>query len=135
MHRLGATLVFALLLVCPGVVRAFPKLNVAFLEEYVNDNPNKEFVELVKKKAKCNVCHQGKNRKHRNPYGAHLADIIDMKKDGKDMVKLKAALRDVAKLHSVAGDDKSPTYGELIAEGKLPGGSLEDAMKEPEGEK
>ena len=29
-------------------------------------------------------------------------------------------------------DKKSPTFAELIAEGKLPGGKLEDVLKEPE---
>jgi hypothetical protein len=37
-------------------------------------------------------------------------------------------------MRSVAGDDKSPTYGELIKKGELPGGSLDDVKKEPAAE-
>ncbi len=39
----------------------------------------------------------------------------------KDPVKIKDLLEKAAKEHSDANDDKSPTFGELIKEGKLPG--------------
>ena len=116
-------------------VSAFPALQAAFIKEYVAGHQNKEFVDLCKK-AKCNICHQGRKDKHnRNAYGVQLAELVDMKKDGKNAEKLKEALVKVAAMHSVAKDDKSPTYGELIADGKLPGGDLEAALKEPEKKK
>ena len=130
--RLVSAFAFVLVLALGGSLAfGFPNLQKAFIKEYVASNPdNKEWAAEVKK-AGCWVCHQGKNRKHRNAYGAHLAELVDMKKDGKDEAKLIAALQSVAAMHSVEGDDKSPTYGDLIKEGKLPGGSLEDAKQEP----
>jgi hypothetical protein len=49
----------------------------------------------------------------------------------KNPEKIVESLKKVEAMHSVAGDDKSPTFGDLIKEGKLPGGSIEDAKKEP----
>ena len=42
-------------------------------------------------------------------------------KNEKDVDKIKEALEAVEKEHSKPGDEKSPTFGELIKEGKLPG--------------
>jgi hypothetical protein len=104
-----------------------------FDEVYLASSDNKEFVESVRdKKAQCMVCHQGKNRKHRNPYGAHLDKLLDKKKDIRDVEKIKAALAEVGKLHSDPDDEKSPTYDELIQQGQFPGGPLEEVTKEPE---
>jgi hypothetical protein len=60
---------------------------------------------------------------------------LDRKKDIRDAAKIKAALEKVAKMHSDPEDDKSPTYGEMIAASELPGGSLEEVQKEPEEKK
>jgi hypothetical protein len=104
----------------------------AFDEAYLADNENKEYVEMVRKgQNKCMVCHQGKNRKHRNPYGAHIGELLE-KKNVKDAEKIKEVLAKAGELHSDAEDDKSPTYDELIKKGELPGGPLEEVMKEPE---
>jgi hypothetical protein len=102
-----------------------------FMDEYIAEHENKEFAEYVTKKVKCFVCHQGKLRKNHNPYGIHLVELLDRKKDVRDVPKIKAALEKVAKMHSDPKDDKSPTYSELIAAGKLPGGELEEVQKEP----
>lgn len=132
MHRLSALVLTALIATClASTASAFPALQKAFFEEYVNNHKDAEFAKYVKTKVKCMTCHQGKDRKHRNPYGEHLAELIDAKKDGKNAAKLKEALKKVAAMHSKADDDKSPTYGELIADSKLPGGTLEEVMKEP----
>jgi hypothetical protein len=70
-------------------------------------------------KSNCNVCHVGaKDKKLRNDYGKAISELI--KKDVKDPEKIKAALEEVAAKHSVADDDKSPTFGELIEKGELP---------------
>lgn len=70
--------------------------------------------------AKCNVCHAGSSKKERNAYGNALADLLDKKEDKKDTAKIRAALETVAAKPS--GDGK-PTFGELIKQGKLPGGT------------
>jgi hypothetical protein len=110
---------------------------VPFMKEfqklYITPETDEEFAELVMgKKTKCLVCHQGKKRKHHNPYGEHLEHLLDKKKDKKDKEKIIAALKKVEKTHIDPKDDKSPTYGDLIEANKLPGGPLKDVQKEPE---
>jgi hypothetical protein len=57
-----------------------------------------------------------------------LAEVIKPKdapdgwKGEKDNKKIEEALDKVAAAHVDANDDKSPTYGDLIKAGKLPGG-------------
>jgi len=75
--------------------------------------------------AKCNVCHKGSSKKDRNVYGEALAERLDKKEDKDNKDKIRAALAEVAQLPSVPGDASSPTFGALIAEGKLPGGATE----------
>jgi hypothetical protein len=75
--------------------------------------------------AKCNVCHKGSSKKDRNVYGEALSERLDKKEDKDNKDKIRAALAEVAELHSVPGDASSPTFGALIAEGKLPGGAAE----------
>jgi hypothetical protein len=67
--------------------------------------------------AKCNVCHVGSSKKDRNAYGEALAERLDKKEDAKNPEKIRLALDEVAKLPSAAG---GPTFGALLAEGKLP---------------
>lgn len=109
---------------------AHPAHNKTFQEHYVKESPNADWVKLVKKEAKCLVCHQGKRKKNLNPYGTQFTDLLETNE--KDKEKILAALKEVAERHSVADDPESPTYGELIAEGKLPGGELADLKQEPE---
>jgi hypothetical protein len=110
--------------------QAIPQFQKEFLTLYVGDDKESDFAKLVKK-AGCFTCHQGKLRKNHNPYGQPLADLLDKKADMKNPEKIVESLKKVEAMHSVAGDDKSPTFGDLIKEGKLPGGSIEDAKKEP----
>lgn len=110
---------------------------VAFKKEwqklYITPETDEDFAKLVKSnKTGCFVCHQGKKRKNHNPYGDHLVELLDKKKDAKDKEKIIAALRKVEKMHTDPDDDKSPTYGDLIKANKLPGGPLEEVEKEPE---
>jgi hypothetical protein len=105
-----------------------------FMEEYIAKHKDKEFADFVKTKVKCFLCHQGKNRKNRNAYGQQLAELLDRKKDVRNVPKIKAALEKAAKMHSDPKNDKSPTFGELIASSQLPGGKLEDLQKEPKKE-
>ena len=71
-------------------------------------------------KAKCNVCHVGTKKKDRNDYGKALDTLLD-KKD-KDSSKIQEALDKVSEMKSKSDDAASPTFGELIKQGKLPGG-------------
>lgn len=116
-----------------STAEAIPAFQTQFYKKYLDGNENAEYINLVKKEAKCWLCHQGKNRKNHNAYGVHLTEHLT-KKDIKDVEKIVKALDAVAALHSNPDDDKSKTYGELIAEGVLPGGSVEDCKKEPEAE-
>jgi hypothetical protein len=56
----------------------------------------------------------------RNVYGQALDQLIE--KTEKDPAKIEAALDEVAKQKSNPDDANSPTFGELLAQGKLPGG-------------
>jgi hypothetical protein len=71
--------------------------------------------------AKCNVCHEGTSKKKRNVYG-QAVNVYLKKTDMKDVAKIQDALAKVEAEHSLKGDDKSPTFGDLIKQGKLPGG-------------
>ena len=112
---------------------AVPAFKKEFQNLYIHPNTDEEFAKLVKSnKTGCFVCHQGKKRKHHNPYGEHLEELLDKKKDKKDIEKIIAALKKVEKMRTDPDDNKSPTYGELIKANRLPGGSLEEVRKEPE---
>ena len=92
---------------------------------------DKDFKKLVRS-AKCYVCHQGKeDRKNYNRYGkaltAHLTEA-----DRKNKKKIIEALETVAA--ELSNGEGSPTFGELIAKGELPGGPLEESKKEPAGD-
>jgi len=135
MRRIVVMLVMGVGAVCGLVPQA--SAIVAFKREfqklYIKPDADEEFAKLVKSnKTGCFVCHQGKNRKNHNPYGDELKELLDKKKDAKDTKKIIASLRKVEKMHTDPDDDKSLTYGDLIKEHKLPGGPLEDLMKEPE---
>lgn len=75
--------------------------------------------------AKCNVCHKGKSKKDRNPYGEALAKLLDKKDDKENKDKIRQALETVAKESSNPADASAPTFGALIEQGKLPGGPVE----------
>lgn len=125
----------ALLGITAETASAIAPFQAVFIKEYINDHPNEEFAKMVKTKAKCHICHQGKKvGPHHNAYGKHLVELLDAKEDKKNTEKIKEALTKVAEMHSDPDDDKSPTYGELIAKGELPGGDLEKAKEEPKEE-
>jgi hypothetical protein len=137
--RTSALIVMAVVLscACAKQAMAIAQFQAVFLKEYINDHEDKEFAKFVKTKARCHVCHQGKvdpKHVHHNAYGKHLVELLDAKTDKKDVEKIKKALAKVAEMHSDPKDDKSPTYGELIKAGKLPGGDLEESKKEPKEE-
>lgn len=96
-----------------------------FEEKYVKSDPStpeEQSLAVAVKEAKCNVCHVGKDKKDRNAYGDALDALLDKKADMKDKAKIQAALDTVAAQKSKPDDPSSPTFGELIEQGKLPGG-------------
>ncbi|MCH7751130.1 MAG: hypothetical protein IH898_03095, partial [Planctomycetes bacterium] len=75
MHRLVVVLITGVVFICSSAHQA--SAIVAFKREfqklYIHPDTNEEFAKLVKSnKTGCFVCHQGKKRKHHNPYGKHL---------------------------------------------------------------
>ena len=111
-------------------VDAYPQFMKEFVNLYASD-PDAEYTDFVKKEAKCYVCHQGKKKKNHNAYGDALEEYIG-KPDRKDVEKIVAALKTVAEESSDPETEGAPTFGELIAQGKLPAGELEDLKAEPE---
>jgi hypothetical protein len=109
---------------------AIPAFKKEFDDRYVKKDstePAEKALAEAVKQAKCSVCHgknaQGKDdKKVRNSYGMALSDLLDMKADIKNKEKIQQALEKVEGEHSVKDDPKSPTFGDLIKEGKLPGG-------------
>ena len=104
----GLLLVGALLFSTFDTAQARPNYRKVFLKKYpkVKDA----------KKAKCNICHMGKKKKPRNPYGKVLEKLI--KKKEKDTKKIDAGLKKAEKLKLNKKDKK--TIGEILKEGKLP---------------
>ena len=104
-----------------------------FDKVYLAEHANEEFAKGAHDpKMRCLICHQGKNRKNRNVYGEQLAELLDRKTDIKNVDKIKEALAKVGAMHSDPKDESSPTYDEMIKAGTFPGGTLEEASKEPE---
>lgn len=130
-----------------GKAQALPEFKVAFEKTYVATSGSAEF-KAAAKKASCNICHvKGKEKDVRNVYGAALAELIpgsakDRKKQAKDsaqgdeekgkaledaekakiLKELEAAFKKVEALPSDPTNDKSPAFGDLIKQGKLPAG-------------
>lgn len=83
----------------------------------------KTYPELAKSKdvkVNCAVCHnskENKKKKHRNNYGVAMKDALG-KKNEKDKEKIAEALKKVEEKKSHV---EGKTFGELIADGKLPG--------------
>jgi hypothetical protein len=97
-----------------------------FKEKYVkegsDDAKDKAFAEAFEE-AKCNVCHEGKSKKQRNVYGVALSELLDKKEDKDNVEKIQKALATVEEKKSNPDDAGSPTFGALIQDGKLPGGT------------
>jgi cytochrome c2 len=99
----------------------------------LDNHPDKKFVAEVNKGTNsCLVCHQGKkSRKNHNAFGLPLVELLDRKKDIKDVPKIAAALKTVVEMHVDPNDEKSETYLDRIKASKWPGGELADLQKEP----
>lgn len=120
MKKLGVMLVCAIGALVGNSQSAFAikPFADAFVKKYVEGNDNKEFAEAVKA-AGCKVCHVGAKKEDRNAYGMALAELLDKKADAKNEAKINEALDTVA---GMKAPDSEQTFGDLIKEGKLPGG-------------
>lgn len=119
----GMIALATLLMAPPRQANAIPQFKKEWDAMYMDADSGDAAVQQLTaaaKKAKCNVCHAGKSKKKRNAYGAELSMLLDKKEDKKDVEKIKEALKKVAAMHSVDGDDSSPTWGEVFASGSLP---------------
>lgn len=100
-----------------------------FEAKYVKEdsrNPKEKAFAAAVEKAKCNVCHQGRSKKDRNAYGTALSVLLDKKEDRDDEEKIVTSFDLVSRIKANPADPKSPTFGELISQGKLPGGEPEE---------
>lgn len=103
--------------------KAIKQFRDEFVAKYVkpdsSDAKDKAFAAAVET-AKCNLCHMGKSKKDRNPYGVALDELLDRKADKDSKEKIAAALDKAAETKSDSNDPGSPTFGQLISDGKLP---------------
>ena len=116
---------------------AIPPFLKEFEAKYVKpDSQNdkeKAFAKLAaaEETGKCNLCHiKDKPKTERNPYGAALSQLLKKDNFKKERLEKEAeaaqkeiveAFEKVAAQKFKSDDEKSPTFGALIAEGQLPG--------------
>jgi len=117
-------------------VQAYPPFFEEFKKKYTKETPDTaeetKFKETVTT-TKCAICHTGKTKKVRNTYGKAIGGFIpevvgkaEPDKDDKDALKknpvqINKLLDKAAEVHSDAKDPNSPTFGDLIKKGELPG--------------
>jgi hypothetical protein len=115
-------------------VEAFEPFKKEFENLYVKEEPTTDAEKALKEAVethKCGVCHTGpagKNKKVRNTYGKAIEKLIPnpMNKVAMNALKknakgIKDILEKAAKESSDPNVPNSPTFGQLIEEGKLPG--------------
>ncbi len=121
----GALVALVVCVVAVPTAEAIPAFKKEFDALYAKKDGTEaeQALAAAVEKAKCNVCHvAGKEKKVRNAYGDALAELLDKKADEKDKEKIIASLKKVEEMKSIKDDESSPTFGELIHEGKLPAG-------------
>jgi hypothetical protein len=105
---------------------ALPPFNKEWMAKYKETSSSAKFVEAVDT-AKCNVCHEGTNKKMKNEYGKVVGKYLSKAKyteikEDEDAAK-KYILEGFAKAEAEKnGSGKS--FGELLKSGELPGGSV-----------
>lgn len=113
---------------------AFDEFQKAWQKKYVGDEKTeveKKLAKQVMEVKKCNVCHnpnkvEGKvSKKNRNAYGEALHKLLG-KNDKKNDEKIAKAFAEVEKVKTDKEKEDSPTFGDLLREGKLPATSKSD---------
>ncbi|QDT66928.1 hypothetical protein [Calycomorphotria hydatis] len=74
------------------------------------------------KTEKCGVCHYGKSKKNKDDYGKAMGSGLT-KKNQKDKAEIEAAL---TAAESMPSSVSGKSFGDLIADGKLPGTDPEE---------
>lgn len=99
-------------------VEAYPQFKKAFDTKYLGDKttPEQMSLDAEVKKAKCNVCHEGKSKKMRNAYGKALGELLG-KEDKNDTDKIMKALETV---ESKKAEGASESFGDALKKGHLP---------------
>ena len=124
----GAVVAGAMLWLGTPQAKAVKQFKDQFEAKYVkpdSQDPKEKALAEAAAKAKCLICHEGTSKKNRNVYGKALAELLDRKVDKSDTEKIQKALETVAAKKSKPDDENAPTFGDLIKEGKLPGGEPE----------
>lgn len=117
---LSGSLVCGVMFVAPQQAEAVPQFMKQFQVVYIaEDSTDAQVIEFAKlvETAKCNICHKGKSKKDRNPYGDELSQLLDKKEDAKNNEKIQEALKSV---EGKKAEGAELTYGELIKQGGLP---------------
>jgi len=133
------------LVVCIQQAAAIAPFKKVFFDVYVkpdSSNPaEKAFAEAAESKAtgECWLCHakwKGADKHVRNNYGKALSALLDKKNFSSERreaepekcdQEIRDALEKTAKVKSDPNDPNSPTFGDLIKSGKLPGNGVPDA--------
>ncbi|HEX4144611.1 MAG TPA: hypothetical protein VHY91_13985 [Pirellulales bacterium] len=113
-------------------VHAFQPFKKEFENLYIKETPATEAARSLKAAfvtKSCGVCHpDSKDKKNRNNYGKAIKKFIpaDLDKAGLEALKknapqIKELLEKAAKEPSDPKNPNSPTFGQRIEEGKLPG--------------
>jgi hypothetical protein len=103
-----------------GPAAATKSLFPVFKAKYVqpdSQEPNDVAFAQAVETAKCHVCHVGK--KSLNEFGKAVRMSL-RKRDFKNPAKAQEGLEKAMSTKSIPDDGNSPTYGELIRQGKLP---------------
>jgi hypothetical protein len=132
------------LVVCAEQASAIAPFKKVFFDVYVKpdstDPAEKAFAEAAEAKAtgECWVCHakwKGADKHVRNNYGKALSALLDKKNFSSERreqepekcdQEIRDALEKTNKLKSDPKDPNSPTFGDLIKSGKLPGNGIPD---------
>ena len=110
---------------------AFPQFYAEFKKEYMDTSKDKKFAdEMNKGDVKCLVCHQGKQKKARNPFGNAVGKFLT-KKDMKNPEKISEGLKKALAMHVDPKDEKSETFLDRLKAGQWPGGKLQKMKTDP----
>ena len=103
------------------IASALPPFNVEWKAKYNAGDKNEKFVE-----AKCNVCHEGTNKKMKNEYGKAVgkyltkAKYMEIKED--EAIAKKYIQEGLQKAEAEKNGAGKP-FGDLLKAGGLPGGA------------
>jgi hypothetical protein len=102
---------------------AIKEYKAQFEEKYLKPHggePQNLALKQAFEKAQCTLCHQGERKKSLNEYGAAFRKAFDRKAGKRNAEKIQAAFEKLESQKSRPDDPKSPTFGELLKQGKLP---------------